>query len=133
MKSSWLAVGFYAVFLVGIGVIFLTIPHTVIRIFNDHPDVLDLGGSFLRYLALALLFLELGIILGRALSGAGDTLAPMIITFISLIVIGIPLVWFFSRRWGVTGAWIAIAVSEAVQGVLVLFWFRLGKWKTKKI
>jgi Na+-driven multidrug efflux pump len=132
-KSTWLAVGFYGCFLVLMVILFLTFPRVVIGIFNTHPQVLSIGGSFLRFFALSLLFIDLGIILGRALSGAGDTFVPMVVTSASLIVIGIPLVWLFSRLWGVTGAWAAIAVSEVIQGLGMVIWFQLGRWKLRKV
>ena len=132
-KSAWLATAFYGAFLVLIGIVFLTLSENVIAIFNTHPEVMELGGSYLRYFALSLLFLDLAIILGRALAGAGDTLAPMFITIFALIVVGVPMVWGFSRLWGVRGAWIALAVSEAVQGIGVLLWFRRGKWKVREV
>ena len=79
-KSAWISVGFYACYMVLVGIVFFTVPNRVVGIFNTHPEVLKLGGSFLRFFALFLLFFDLAINLGRAVSGAGDTLSPMIVT-----------------------------------------------------
>jgi putative MATE family efflux protein len=131
--SAWICIGFYAIFLVPIGFAFLVFPQTIIGIFNAHPEVLKLGSSFISIYALSLLFSDLAIVLGRAHDGAGDTVIPMVVTGVSLLGLGIPLAWWFSRIWGINGIWIAIAVSEAAQGVAMAVLFSFGRWKSKAL
>ncbi|MGQ9630528.1 MAG: MATE family efflux transporter [bacterium] len=131
--STWIAVGFYACFMVAMGFAFLAYPGEVIGIFNKHPQVVELGTGFLRFFAASLLFMDLSVVLGRALGGAGDTVPPMFIAGIALLAFGIPLAWGFSRLWGTTGVWAAISASNAIQGLGMALWFRMGHWKHKKI
>ena len=65
--------------------------------------------------------------------GAGNTRATMLITFISLIVVGIPMAFILSRLWGVNVIWAALVGSNALQGIGAFIWFRTGKWKTTKV
>lgn len=128
-KVAWISVGFFAVGLVAISAVFLLFPRAIIGVFNDNPEVLRLGTSFLMFFVPSLFFLDLAIVLGRAIDGAGNTQATMWITFLSLIVLGIPMAWGFANLWGVDGVWAALVASNAVQGLGMLYWFRSGRWK----
>ena len=132
-RTAWLAVGYFALFLVFVSVAFLAVPRSIIGLFNDHPEVLDLGASFLIFFVPSLFFLDVSIVLGRALDGAGDTRTTMLITFLALIVLGVPMAWGFSQLWNVNGIWGALVGSNMAQGLGVFIWFRKGRWKTKKI
>jgi Na+-driven multidrug efflux pump len=132
-KAAWLSVAFFAAFLVVVSALFLAFPRGIIKIFNDQPDVVEFGRTFLLFFVPSLFFMDLAIVLGRAIDGAGNTRATMLITFISLIVIGIPMAFVFSRLWGVNGIWAALIGSNALQGVGALIWFKMGKWKTTEV
>ena len=132
-RAAWLSVLFFGAFMVVIGIVFIAAPAAVIGIFNTNPEVVRHGTMFLYFFVPSLFLMNLSVILGRAIDGAGDTKATMIITFVALIVIGVPMAWFFSRFWGVNGIWAALIGSNAVQGLGVLGWFRMGRWKTKKV
>lgn len=132
-KAAWLSVLFFAGFLIVVSVVFLAFPGSIIGIFNRQPEVVEFGRTFLLFFVPSLFFMDLAIVLGRAIDGAGNTRATMFITFVSLIVIGIPMAIVFSRLWGVNGIWAALVGSNALQGVGALIWFRMGKWKATKV
>ena len=60
-------------------------------------------------------------------------LLPMIITFASLLVIGVPITWVLSRLWGTDGVWAGLAGGEVVQAAGIIAYFRTGRWKHKKL
>ncbi len=132
-KSAWLAVGFYEILLVVMAVIFFTFPRYIIGIFNNHPEVINIGSIYLRFFAVASLFIGLSIVLGRALSGSGDTVSPMFITGISLFVFQIPLAILLLKPYGIIGVWVATVIAGIVQGLVTAFWFNKGKWKYRKV
>jgi Na+-driven multidrug efflux pump len=84
-----------------------------------------------------------------AMQGAGDTVRPMWISIIALWGLRVPLALFlalgkgaalapwlvlpFGAGWGATGAWFAMSFTQGVQGLLCIFAFRQGAWKTKKV
>ncbi len=70
-----------------------------------------------------------------AMQGAGDTVRPLWITIFALWLLRVPLTFLCSSAlgWGSTGAWFAISFSQAIQGVLAIWAFRLGFWKTKEV
>jgi putative MATE family efflux protein len=133
VHSSWITAAFFACFISVIGLALLLFPRAIIGIFNSHAEVLSLGSRFLRIFALCFLFIDLSVVLGRALEGSGDTVSPMLITGLSLVLVGLPLAWLFSRLWGTTGIWISISATEALQGAIMAFWFQAGRWKKQRI
>lgn len=133
--SAWLATSYYAIFMAMMMILFLFFAPKVMAFFNPTPAVVAIGSSYLRITVLGYIFVAIGIILGRALSGAGDTFAPMLITFITLWLVQIPLAIFLSRipSLGINGVWLAILTAYVLQAVLTASWFQSGKWKSKKV
>jgi Na+-driven multidrug efflux pump len=133
VRSAWISVGFFGVIVVLLSALFLTVPRTVIGIFNTDPEVLRMGTSFLSYFAPALLMMSFAIVLDRAIDGAGDTMATMVITAVSLIGIGVPVAWGLSRLRGVEGVWVELATADVLQGLGMILYFRTGRWKPKAL
>ncbi len=132
-KTSWITVAFGAGIMTLLGIIYIIFPVSVIRIFNDHPEVISIGRKLVRIIGGSFGFVGLAIILGRAINGAGDTLSPMIITIIGLLVLRLGLSALFSWKIGIVGIWFGIAVSSVIQGLMITFWFNKGRWKLKEI
>ena len=109
--------------------------HNIIGFFNSEPEVISAGVTYLRINVLAFVFIGMGIVLGRALNGAGETLIPMLITLVCLWGLQIPaaiyLVKFdFLKE---TGVWWAMVSSNVVHALLIVAWFMRGSWKKKRI
>ncbi len=107
----------------------------VIKFFSPNPQVVTMGETYMRVVAMTFVFMGLSLILGRAMMGAGDTVSPAVITGISLFLIRIPLALFLAqaRSLGPLGLWTAIAISNLAQGLLITFWFTRGRWKNKAV
>ena len=135
VQSAWTTVVYYTVIMFVMAAIFLLFAPYLILLFNDNPEVVSIGTGFLRIAAFGMFFLPLSIVLNRCLSGAGDTISPMVITFIALWLVQIPLAIFLSRipGLGTNGIWIAVLSSYIAQSAMVTFWFQLGRWKLKKV
>ncbi|MCZ6678566.1 MAG: MATE family efflux transporter [Candidatus Poribacteria bacterium] len=132
-KSAQLANRVGSVIMVFIGLILLVWPQIFIRIFTSQTEVIEIGTPYLRFLSVTFGFMGVSIVLGRALNGAGDTVSPMVITGICQVGFALLLVIALSYLVGIMGIWIGIAVSNIVQGVVMWYWFRQGKWKTKRL
>ncbi len=115
------------------GIFCLLFATPLIRIFNTDPEVVQQGILYLYVTAGAFGFIGISIILGRAFNGAGDTISPTVITGIALFLLRIPLVLSGAYLWQAFGLFLGIAVSTVLQGLLMIFWFRRGGWKYKKI
>lgn len=116
----------------------LFVPHAK----NETPEqyqhveqTIRLTVMYLRTAAWSEPFLAFGMVLTGALQGAGETVSPTILTIATMVALRLPLAWFLSvyLGLGVTGAWWAMSSSTIVQGILVIFLFRTGKWRTVKV
>ena len=107
----------------------------LIRVFNETPEVIRMGSNFLRITGLGTVFIAPGLVLGRSMSGAGDTTSPLVITFITLWVIQIPLAFILSRLTplGLNGVWLAVLIAYFSQATMAISWFLVGRWKLKRV
>lgn len=96
------------------------------------PAVLEETVRYLRINMLSEPFMAFSVILAGGLQGAGDTRGTMWIIIIAMWVIRLPLAYFFSiiLHYGATGAWIAMVISMNMQGMLMIWRFHKGHWKT---
>ena len=103
----------------------------MMRLFALSEEGVAAGSTMMRIIAGSLAFSGMGISLNRALTGAGDTTPGMVITVLSLWGVQVPLAWYLKGlpALGVTGIWIAIALSAVLQGTLTLMYFATGRWQ----
>lgn len=134
-RSGWTAMGLVGVFIIVCSVILLLWAENIIGIFNVEPDLVNLGAIFLRiaiagYLGMAIIY-----VMQNCISGAGDTLPPMIITLATLWVVRLPLAFFMSRftDMDVYGVRWAIVIGYIMGGIVYIMYFWLGRWKRKKV
>jgi len=134
-RAAWLATGIDAVFMAVSAIIIWVAAPLVIRMFNSEPEVVQTGSRYLRIVSPSYVFAALGIVLGRALNGAGDSMAPMVITILCLWGLQVPLALLFSRLWqpATQGIWWAIFVAMVLQGLITAAWFETGRWKHERI
>ncbi|MFH0953248.1 MAG: MATE family efflux transporter [Verrucomicrobiota bacterium] len=134
-RAAWLATLLdVALMAVGAGIMMAVAP-ALIRIFNAHPDVVRIGSQYLVTVSPFYVFAAFGIILGRALNGAGDSMAPMIITILTLWGLQVPLAILLAHIWqpATQGIWWGIAAAMTANGLLVAAWFETGRWTRKRV
>jgi putative MATE family efflux protein len=134
-KSAWTATIIDMLIMFIAGIIFYNFSTNIISIFTKDIQVINIGSEFMKISAFFYIFIAFGVVLNRALGGAGDTFVPMLLTFISLWIYLVPLAYILARftSFGLSGVWWAIASSYALNGLLTLIWFKKGKWKEVKV
>jgi len=134
-KGGWLAAGIAQGFALIVSVAVLLWAESIIRIFNAEPDVVELTSVFLRIAAAGYLVMGLYFVLQNCISGAGDTLPPMLVTLLSFWLVQIPLASFLPRvtDLGVYGVRWAIVAGSIAGAVAYTIYFWLGRWKRKKV
>lgn len=107
----------------------------LVGIFTSDKEVIAMGANVL----IINIFLEVGrttnlVIIG-CLRGAGDVYFPTICAVFSMMLVSTLGSYIFAvvLGMGIYGLWIAIAADEIVRGILMLFRWKSGKWKTKAI
>lgn len=125
--SSLLACGITLV----VSLLAVLIPALLLSPFTTDPGVLDAGAAYLRYMGFSYIPLALMFTLGGILRGAGDTFIAMLFTIISLWLIRIPLAAYLSSlpSLGVSGVWLALALSPFTGLILNYLYYRSGKWR----
>lgn len=95
----------------------------------------DIAISYMRIVAITEPLFGYAMVLTGAHQGAGDTGRPTWANFISSWVLRVPLVYIFAvgLKMGSTAAWVVMAITQAVNGLIMIYLFRRGKWKEKSV
>lgn len=134
-QAAWLATGMDILFMLAAILVMTLFARPLMGLFNHDPDVIKIGVNYLRIVSPFYVFAALGIVLGRGLNGAGDTIAPMIATILALWGLQVPLaIWLAKVMLPATqGIWWAISLASMAHGLLITGWFELGRWKKEKV
>ncbi len=122
---AWVGCAIAGSFILAIALIFLSAPRFLISMFNDNPELVKYGSSYIRYIAPTYLFIGVIMILSFAFQGFGKGFPGIIIALFRLGIVAVPLAYFLTLNlgYGLTGVWIAIAASNVLTGVFSATWF----------
>ena len=109
---------------------FVFTPLPLIRVFTDKEELYPLAIQIMRLMALYQILDGLGIILGGALQGAGDTRFRLWVTVLGSWGIMVPLAyWLSAGPLGLNGAWLGALVYFFFAAALYVWRFSIGRWK----
>ena len=136
-QGTWMAVGCSAFIT---GVILLFGKH-LMAIFTDTAALVKLSYYLMTILAVGYIAMAVTQSLSGIMRGAGDTMTPMWISFITAVLIRVPLAYGISYLTRTAelpyGKFECISVSLLTSwvlgGVLTFIFYKIGKWKTKAI
>lgn len=103
----------------------------IMSFFTGEPDVIKIGTGYLKIVSVFYVIYALQEVIQGLAIGCGNTLLLMISTITAMWVVRIPLVFFMSSRFGVTGIWYSIPVGWFVAMIFTNSYFLSGKWKNK--
>lgn len=104
----------------------------VLAILSTDADVVALATSCLRIELLAEPLFAASIVANGVFRGAGKTLAPSLINFISMWGIRVTLSLILTKSMGLQGAWIAMAVQLSFLGIAFLIKLAGNSWLVQK-
>ena len=123
----------------GVTLAFELFAPAMVAIFNNQPDVVAAGASYLRIVGASMPLLVLTTACGGAQSGAGDTRPPMVATVVGNWVVKLPLAYLSvhcldpgalsALGGGPAGIWLAIAASVVAESALVVVFYKRGRWQ----
>lgn len=102
-------------------------------ILTPSVEVRNLGTEVLRIEAFAEPLYGASIVCSGALRGAGDTLVPSILNFVSMWGIRITTALVLVPHLGLHGVWIAMCVELCIRGIMFLVRLVREKWLKKRI
>jgi len=126
-RSGWTAMGLGAAFMAAAGVVLITVPENVARVFTTERAVISTAVSLLAIAALFQLFDGIQTVATGALRGTGDTRTPMLCHMLLYWLLGLPLGYAlcFGLGWGAVGLWTGLCVALILIGlVLLVVWTR---------
>ena len=133
-KSAWTAAGIISAITLFLSFIFFFFAKPITGIFTSDIPTMTAAVYYLKIIALTQIFLGFEVVFEGAFSGAGDTFPPMIVSIVGT-VIRIPVAIFMvsSESFGYVGLFWAITMSTFLKGIIIAVWFKLGKWKKKRV
>ena len=120
-------------FMIAAGIILVLLPRLIMSIFTVDREIIGIGTSFLRYFAIAALFMGPAGSLASIMYGAGDNVPSMLGALISVWLVQIPLLYVFVQllQLSVEWDWLSYIVAYAVHYIVILHYVKKGKWKDK--
>lgn len=134
-KSGWLGAGMYTIVMAVSSLIIWFWGENLISIFNSEPEILETGKAFLRIQVVTYMVSGYAVVLQQCLNGVGDTLPVMMVVMLSVFGTQIPLAFYLSQHTslGVYGTYWAIVSGTVFMAGSYALYFKLGRWKQKRI
>lgn len=107
----------------------------IMPLFTDNPEMTAL----VRKLLAIDIVLEIGrvtnLVFGQALKTSGDAVFPAVIAAVFMFVFAVGGTWLFGISMGLmaVGAYIGLASDECVRAIGMVWRWKTGKWRTKKL
>ena len=107
----------------------------VVMIFTREPEVVALTSGWLQILALAAIFMGVGVVFQQSFNVAGDTVTVMLVTLLVVVAVEIPAAWLLSYPAGVGPVGIAWgnAIGMGVRALIFVPIFFRGRWLTRRV
>jgi multidrug resistance protein, MATE family len=130
-NTGWRLAGAAALVLTLLALPVFVFSRELAALISPDPLVQDLTHLYLRFNMISQPFMAIGVCLGGALEGAGDTRGTMKVVLGALWGVRLPLALFLALALslGVHGVWLAMVLSMMLQCLLMVHRFRRGKWK----
>lgn len=120
---------------VPVSICFFVFATPILQLFTSDTVVLQYGTFYLRLMAVVLPLFGAGLNIQSAFNGAGSTGTPTVVTFISFIIVRIPLALLLPVLpvIGKNGVFIAVAVSMIVYALIYIVLYNEGSWINKEL
>ena len=137
-QGLWMAVGCSA----SITAIILLFGKGLMHLFTDTQDLVELSYRLMMILAVGYIAMAVTQSLSGVMRGAGDTMTPMWISLITTVAIRVPVAYGIAWLTSPTGdpadgmkecIQISLLASWCIGAALTVLFYRMGKWKTKRI
>ena len=93
-------------------ILFQVIPEHLIKLFNNDPELVEIGVTALRNISPAYPIIGPAIIISATFQAIGRGLPSLIQSFIRQLIFLLPLMYFLGEIWGLEQLWYAFPVSE---------------------
>jgi putative MATE family efflux protein len=130
VRSGWVASAFNALVMMAIAALLVFFGRQIVGFFDDEPTVVSIAIGYISVVAPSYVVLGLGIVLGSAIQGAGQTRLTLIIDTLVVAGFQLPL-----SVWSVTGAspkpvhlWWVVACASLVSAIVYAGFYRRSRF-----
>ncbi len=118
-----------------IGAIMLAAPQTILGLFLQDPQTLEMARLPLMIMAGTLIFDAVGIVLQQAHLGAGASRTAMVVSVSAQWFVYLPAAYLAGVVWdfGLVGIWLAAVLPKILQAGLFTFLWQRGRWSETKV
>ncbi len=133
-QLAWESVKLATYAMVGIGILFVSLPGFVFRIYTTDLAVIAAGRLPLMLLGPIQVLSGVALVLSQSLQGAGNTRFVMAVE-IACVALYLPTVYLLGLRTslGLVGAWTGEYIYWIVLTIAMIWKFRTGSWKSIKL
>lgn len=114
-----------------LALLFVSGPGLLVGLFSPEREVFYLACLCVIISAFEQPAIAILTVLNGGLQGAGDTLSPMVVSFVGALLVRIPLVYFLAIRMemGLVGVWVGTVFDWALRAVFMYGCYRFGRWR----
>lgn len=124
-KGYFLSATAMTIWGLGVGMIMFFAGGAIFRLFIAEPEIVAIGVSYMRILALVQIAQCMDGLSSSAFDGLGKTLPPTIVS-ITFNTLRVFVAFFLSQTaLGLNGIWIAIAFGNLMRGIVLTSWYLL--------
>lgn len=105
----------------------------LVSLFITDPEVIELTQHLLHIVLWAIVPFGFGVVFSGMMRASGMVYAPMLLSLAGILIIELPgAIWLSQTSLGLSGIWVAYAISFTGMMVLQASWYHFV-WKKKKI
>jgi putative MATE family efflux protein len=104
--------------------IFQLFPEGLIKLFNDDPELVEIGVVALKRISYAYPVIGVAILGSTTFQAIGKGLPSLVISVMRQIGFLLPAAFILSRSFGLDATWFAFPISEGVSIVLLWIWLK---------
>jgi len=134
-RTGWTGVGLLSALMAVCAAALLIWAEPIVHIFTSDPDLIPLAATFVRIGAAGYVLMGCNSVLQQCITGAGDTLIPMLVMLINMWAVQVPLALVLPKvgGLGVLGVRWAMVLGTATGVAAYIIYFRMGRWKKKLV
>ncbi len=103
------------------------------KMFGQNPEMINSGVLFLHQVMPLYFVLAINFIYNNVLRGAGESIIPMISSFVALWLARIPSAYLLANFLGVDYIYYSYPIAWTIGTAISYIYYRTGKWKNKSI
>lgn len=127
-RFGFITVGLGMLIMSVMGVVMYYCAPLMMSILTPVEEIVELGTMALRVEAWAEPMFAASIVAYGVFVGAGDTLKPCLMNFVSMWGVRLTLAWCLAPMWGLRGVWVAMCVELCFRGLIFLIRLRGRSW-----